>query len=348
MGDVMKARFLVVLLALCSLMPALRADALAVAATVPVGSHPELVAVNPIKNFVYVASYGSPGPGGDVVTVLNAAGPVPVPIGTIPVGVDPYGIDVNILTNKIYVANFGSGSVSVLNEATAPPTVTTIPGIPGAAGVAVNSVTNLVYVISATGTLFVINGLTDTIQAVTSLASPGSGTFLVEINPVLNRVYVPEYAGSELHVLDGLTLSPIATVSGFPPFAFGSPLGGVAVNPLTQDLYLTNEKGGIYLIDGLTHAIKDSAPIGIPGSLPFGTWGVEVNVLKGHVYVVQFHTNTVHVLNASTLDHLGFVATGPSTVSPTTGPHFSALNPLTGQLFVTNLLAGTVSVISDP
>lgn len=327
-----------------------QAHGLTVATSVIVAPSPALVAVNPVKGFVYVASYGPPGPGGDVVTVLNASGPVPVPIGSIPVGVDPYGIDVNPITNKIYVANYGSDSVSVLDESSAPPTVKPIPGIPKAAGVAVNAVTNRIYVVSAsTGTLHVLDGFTDTVIAVIPITSPSAKPLLVEVNPVLNRVYVPEYGGGKLHVIDGFTNTALAAIP-MPPFAYGSPLGGVAINLITQDVYVTNEKGGVYLVDGLTHTIKASAPVGLPGALPFGTWGIEVNPLKGHVYVVQFHTNTVHTFDSASLAPLGFVATGPipAPPSPTSGPHFSALNLLSGSLYVTNLLAGSISVITDP
>lgn len=326
------------------------ARALTVAASVAVAPKPELIAVNPIKNFVYVASYGAAGPGGDLVTVLDASGPVPIAVGSIPVGVDPYGIDANPLTNKIYVANFGSGSVSVIDESIAPPSVKTIPGIPKAAGVAVNVVTNRVYVVSAaTGSLHVIDGLTDSVAAVVPVTTASKAPLLVEVNPVLNRIYVPEWLGGALHVLDGFTNTVVASIP-LPPFAYGSVLGGVAIHPVTQDVYVTNEKGGVYLVNGLTHALKAMAPVGLPGALPFGTWGIEVNALKGHAYIAQFHTNTVHIVDAMTLAPLGFVATGPipTPPAPTSGPHFTALNPLDGKLYVTNELAGTVSVVTDP
>ncbi|MGH2830145.1 MAG: hypothetical protein ACRDJM_06650, partial [Actinomycetota bacterium] len=261
-----------------------------------------------------------------------------------------YGIDVNVITNKIYVANYGSASVSVLDASSSPPAVSTIPGIPGAAGVAANPLTNRIYVVSAaTGSLHVIDGLTDTVSAVVPIAPPSKAPLLVEVNSILNRIYVPEWLGGTLHVFNGFDNSHIAAIP-LPPMAFGSVLGSVAVHPITQDVFVTNEKGGVYRLNGLTHALMAMGPVGLPGALPFGTWGVEVNALKNHVYVAQFHTNTVHVLDALSLAPLGFVATGPIPVppSPTSGPHFTALNPLDGKLYVTNELAGTVSVIVDP
>lgn len=328
------------------------AGALSEVAVVPVGPEPALVAVNPLTNRVYVAATGSksgPGAPGDVVSIIDADLTPPAVVATVPVGVYPYGIDVNPLTNKVYVSNFGSGTVSVIDDAASPPTVKTIPGVvPGASGVAVNPITNLVYVVSkATGSLAVISGITDTILTTFPVTLPSKSPILVEVNPLLNRVYVPEWTGGVLHVLDGLTGAHLAAV-GFPPFAFGSPLGGVAIHPRTQDVYVTNEKGGIYRVDGLTHALEAMAPVGVPPSKPFGTWGVEVNALKEHVYVAQFETNAVHVIDATTLAPLGVIFTGPTGTGPTSGPHFTALNPLDGKLYVTNELAGTVSVVTDP
>lgn len=327
------------------------AEALTVIHTASVDPEPALIAVNPLTKKVYVAGTGwmsGPGTPGNAVTVIDASLSPPAVIGSVPVGVYPYGIDVNIVTDKIYVANYGSGTVSVLDEATAPPTVTTIAGIPFPAGVAVNPVTNRIYVVSAsTGSLFVINGSTDTISAVLPISAPSTAPLLVEVNPILNRIYVPQWHGGLLHVFDGLQNTHVAVVP-LPDVGFGTDLGGVAIHPVTQDVYVTGEKGGIYRLDGLTHALEGTSPVGPPGVLHFGTWGVEVNALKGHVYVAQFHTNSVHVLDASTLAPLGMVLTGPPSTGPTSGPHFTALDPLSGRLFVTNELFSTVSVITDP
>ena len=328
---------------------AFRADALTVLSATAVGPKPALITVNPLTKKAFVAAPGATGPGspGDVVTVLDTAVSPPAVTASIPVGVDPYGIDVNIVTNKVYVANVGSGTVSVINGLTSAVTATIL-SIPGAAGVAVNPVTNRVYVMSTIGAIFVINGVTDTLLGPPMpVIPPGKTAFLVEVNPVLNRVFVPEWIGGVLHVLDGLTLAHIAAVP-LPPFGFGPTLGGVAVHPLTQDIYVTNEKGGLYRLDGFSHALLAMTPVGIPPALPFGTWGVEVDAVKSHVYVAQFETNSVHVFDATSLAPLGFVLTGPAGPGPTSGPHFTALDPLAGKLYVTNELASTVSVVSDP
>ena len=82
-------------------------------ATVPVGSHPMGVAVNPNTNRIYVANTWS-----NNVSVID--GDTNTVVATVPAGDMPRGVAVNPTTNRIYVANFGSGSynVSVIDGAT--------------------------------------------------------------------------------------------------------------------------------------------------------------------------------------------------------------------------------------
>ncbi len=83
-----------------------------VVATVPVGSNPGGVGVNPTTNKIYVANTSD-----GTVSVINGA--TATVIGSpITVGSNPEGVGVNPTTNKIYVANTGGTTVSVINGAT--------------------------------------------------------------------------------------------------------------------------------------------------------------------------------------------------------------------------------------
>ena len=79
--------------------------------TIPVGSYPLGVAVDPAAGTVYVANQG----GGTVSVIDAATGTV---TGTIPVGSQPFGMAVDPATRTLYVANFGGGTVSVIDAAT--------------------------------------------------------------------------------------------------------------------------------------------------------------------------------------------------------------------------------------
>ena len=156
-----------------------------VMATIPVGTGPGGIDVNPNTNMVYVANYNSSN-----VTVIN--GMTNAVVTMIPVGVNPQTLTVNPNTNMIYVANYTGGSVSVINGATN--TVVANITVPNAQGVDVNASTNTIYVGSAnTNSLYVINGNTNT---VTTSFTLGAGTFpeSVIVNPTTNTVYVGNYS----------------------------------------------------------------------------------------------------------------------------------------------------------
>ncbi len=79
-----------------------------VLATLPAGTNPYAVAVNPVTNQIYVANNG-----GGSVTVMN--GTTASVVATIPVGTGPKAVAINPVTNQVYVANAGSGSVTVID-----------------------------------------------------------------------------------------------------------------------------------------------------------------------------------------------------------------------------------------
>jgi YVTN family beta-propeller protein len=75
-----------------------------VTATIPAGTGPNAVAVNPATNMIYVVN------GSDNVTVINGATNL---TSTVTVGSYPIAIAVNPLTNTIYVANHFDGTVDL-------------------------------------------------------------------------------------------------------------------------------------------------------------------------------------------------------------------------------------------
>ncbi len=76
--------------------------------TIPVGSGPQGVAINPSGTLAYVTNYGS-----DTVNVINVA--TNTVINTITVGTNPYGVAFNPQGTIAYVVNDGSDTVSVLS-----------------------------------------------------------------------------------------------------------------------------------------------------------------------------------------------------------------------------------------
>ena len=186
------------------------AQADSLVATVPVGTSPLGVGVNPTTNKIYVANSDS-----NSVSVINGATNRVTTLQS-PAFAQPREVGVNPNTNRIYVGNFGANTVTVIDgskdriEKTItvgvapgplpPPGVGTIPGSQPD-GIAVNPSTNRIYVANQfDGTVAVIDGsknvVTNTIPLGLALAGAA-------VNPKTNQVYVSLLFGSSLEKIRG-------------------------------------------------------------------------------------------------------------------------------------------------
>jgi YVTN family beta-propeller protein len=93
---------------------------------------------------------------------------------------------------------------------------------------------------------------------------------------------------------------------------------------------------------GTANAQKYSVIATIPvDNSPFG---VAINPTNGLVYVTNYDSNTVSVINPTTNTVIATIPVGDG-ISPT-GPYGVAINPTNGLVYVTNVISETVSVIS--
>jgi len=237
--------------------------------TLTVGPFPQAVAANSVTGKVYVAHPFislSPLTNGNTVSVIDET--TETIAATVTVGFSPSGIAVNAATNKIYVSNFSDNTVSVINGASNSVTSTMTVGT-GPQGIAVNPATNRIYVANTTfnnssipGTISVIDGTIDTV-----IANPTAGIFPREIaiNQQTNKIYVsnsnsglPFPQGGSVTVLDGVTNSPtqINTSSS------GSFPWGIAVNPITNNVYVKNfNSRNMMVIDGASNIVTSTIPV---------------------------------------------------------------------------------------
>jgi len=184
----------------------------------------------------------------------------------------------------------------------------------------------------------------------------------VGVNPLSGRVYVSNYRGGSVSVIDPLSNTTVATI----PLAgqatgiainpldgrlyvgtYGSeggyyvsvidpisntvgatiPVGnspyGVAINPARGRVYVTNRDGAsVSVIDTGSNAVAATIPI--PGGRPSG---VDVNTISGKIYVTDTNANAVHVINPDT-------NTVTTTIPVGEGPLGVKVNPLTGRVYV--------------
>ncbi len=143
-----------------------------VVATVPVGSDPYGVAVNPLGTPVYVSNYGS-----NTVSVIDTSSNTVV--ATIGVGSQPYGVAVNPSGTRVYVANSIDGTVSVI-DTSSNSVVATVTGFAGpiAYGQFIVGAAQTTYTISGT----ISSGGTGISDVTVTLSGAGSGTTTTDSN----------------------------------------------------------------------------------------------------------------------------------------------------------------------
>ena len=207
--------------------------------------------------------------------------------------------------------------------------------------VAVNTVTHRIYVADSTGTVTVIDGVT---QATTTLQVGGQPS-AVAVNETTNKVYVAGAPDNGITVIDGAT-NALTTLSD--PNATGPRV--VAVNAATNKIYVGNTSLNVTVIDGATNGVTTvKEPIGDRTSIVDRTSpaGLVINPSTNQIYVANFHTRLG--LDGSSVCDAGMVTvidgTSNAAVNVNVGPCPAAiaLNPVTNTIFVT--LGSGVAVI---
>jgi YVTN family beta-propeller protein len=284
---------------------------------------PMALAVNPATYKVYVANHGS----ANVSVIDGATNALTTAID--PNALSPSSVAVNPVTNKIYVVNQNSQNVTVIDGATN--TTTTLGAGPYPVAIAVNPVTNQIYVVNNVnddGTVTVVDGATN---ATTGINTGENLPWSVAINPATNKIYVEcnqiafaDFPTNIVAVIDGATNSttsvPIASV-------WGNDSGSIAVNPVTNKIYVGNAVGTVTVIDGATNSTT---------TLSVGAGALAVNPVTNKIYVIS-GSNTVTVIDGAT-NNTTAVTVGSS-------PQGVAVNPVTNKVYVTNSGSGTVTVI---
>jgi len=349
------------------------APAQTVIATVPVGTTPDAIAVNPVTNQIYVANMAS-----NTVTEIDGATNATT---TLPVGMGPNFIAVNSVTNKIYVANGGESTVTVIDGAThttttvnvalgpidiavnsvtnkvyvvdvegnnAPAALTEIDGSTNAvtvvltssqlAGVAVNSATNMIYASEGVDSIWVVNGATNAFIRLSLASGSFVDPYALAVNMVTNQIYVTNSQSNDgsgtgnVSVIDGLTNAITTVPDNITQGFFSGFFQGIAVNPVTDQVYFLNAGTTVSDLDGGTNTIS-TIPVG-------GGANVAVNPVTNLIYVDS--GSGVSVING--LTHAVATVTDPLANNPDT----MAVNAVTGRVYVANYSSNNVTVIGEP
>lgn len=305
-------------------VPAVAAPHLA--ATIPTGSTPSRIAVNPRTNRIYVLVAD----GGMAVIDASTASQV----ATVPV-LSPSAIAVNPATNRIYVANNSAGKLIVVNGATNAITATVTVGS-RPTDVAVNPVTRMVYVANQeSSTVSVIDpagpSVVATIGFPPSPGDPGMGLpnrFRLGVNPTTKRIFVADEDRATVSIVDSETNSIVATV--YTPGI----VAGIAVDPRTNRAYVPKKNGDVFVIDGATAEIIDAVPTGATPD------GIAVDPATNRIYVASRESGKVSVIDGATRTVAGSVGTNGA-------PFDLAVNLTTSRVLVTVPQSHEISVIAD-
>jgi YVTN family beta-propeller protein len=273
--------------------------------------HPKTIAIDDGPNTLYISSLTT----NSLYVVNGGDNTVSVQI---PVGTAPYGVDVNPVTQKAYVANTDDNTISVI-DLTANTVIATIPLDPDSKPlqVAVNPDTNKIYVtLHNLNQVAVIDGTTDTvIKTIPDLP----GAFDVIVNRPDNQVYVSARDAHFVSVIDGATDVEKTRLSP------GGETYALAFDPALKQLYtLIAPDGPLYLLDN---------PVGdIYLPLPDLTGQQEPNPNVVIIFEVKPNYD---------FGRRGYRIAGEA--GPQGGIGIAA-NPSTGNFFVSNSAANSLSV----
>jgi YVTN family beta-propeller protein len=239
----------------------------------------------------------------------------------------PVGIAVNPNTKKVYVANEYSNTISVLDTETDMVKSSIKVGI-FPYGIDINPLNNRVYVTNrGSNTVSVIDGSIDSKLADIAVGKSPVG---VVVNPSANWIYVTNLNDGTVSVIDGITNEVIDTISvGKTPY-------GIEVNPLFNKIYVADIiKNMISVIDGETNKISANISVGKRPT------GLEIDLTNGRnkLYVANHDSDSISVVDMTTNMVIGNITSGGDS------PVGIANNPITGKLYVSNIVSNTVSVI---
>ncbi len=167
-------------------------------------------------------------------------------------------------------------------------------------------------------------------QSVTTSAQDANAPHGIAINPVTNKIYLADYKGDTITVIDGAT-NAVSTISD-PPYSINTAENwAVAVNTVTNYVYVADQNAGtVDVFQGATTATPAHYVTSIAvGSFPAA---IVVNPVTDMVYVAAEGSGQVTVIDGGS----NMLATPISAISTgSISPNSIAINPATNLIYVT-------------
>jgi DNA-binding beta-propeller fold protein YncE len=275
--------------------------------TVPAGSEPNAVAVDPTGRYVYVANWND----GTISEYAVGSDGSLTGIGTATAGGEPASITLDTTGHYVYVANLASNTVSEFAIGTAG-VLTALGSVPAAGqpiSIVADPAGNYLYVADQSGNLVSAysigaGGLLTSIGT----AATGSNPQSVSVDPSGRYAYVANWNDqtvSEYTVNGDGTLTSIGTI------ATGGCPETVTVDPSGRYAYVEN-----YCSNTVSeYSIGTGGVLSAIGTVPTGNnpWFITIDPTASNVYVVNFSDSTVseYTIGAGgALTNIGTVPTG--------------------------------------
>ena len=279
--------------------------------------------------------------------VDNTELPCPVPGCPVAGLIHPKGIAVHTGLNRLYISSRDTNELIVLDARTLAPIVTVATGAEPW-DVVINQNTNRVYVSNfADGSIWVYDAVS---LALLTQIHTGGNPAVMDILPDLDTVAVAVRGLNGVAIIQGTELRGVVDSGGFGPY-------GVAADPISQDFTIINRDAGtgrvIYQIDNSWQHQGGEITFGAEGDrvVPFEAAFNPVNrklyvtymKSSGLWYVDIFQKDSSMVLTKIATVRVG---SSGSDRSDDVGGTGLTVNPVTGNLFITDTYDGTITVIS--
>jgi YVTN family beta-propeller protein len=286
--------------------------------SIAVGHAPNCIVVDASANRIYVANAGS----GDVSVIDGATDRV---IKSLPTDKRPYAIGLDATLHRAYVTNTFSNKITVIDSATnsaqqlpvgskdyvetdprrrraffisyEDPALTMLDaanaihhedlGLSHPWGLAVDEQRGIVYVTEIGKDTLIAYHEED---GRTDKAPTGAMPDAVAVDETANKIYVANYVGDSVTIIDGATMKPVATV------AAGHHPQALAVDGRRHRIFVANtHSNNATVIDGATNRAL--------GTIPAGTnpYAVTIDPDSGDAYVANYGSQPVTKLD---LEHL--------------------------------------------
>jgi YVTN family beta-propeller protein len=261
------------------------------------GSQPWAVGIDPRTNLAYVANRGSAN-----VAVVDVIGNRVVAFQD--VRSLPERVTVDSRNARVYVTNMGDGTISVLDGANNGAVLSTITIGPSPGFVAVDTSSNLAFTPAACADpptcsrggsyLHKIDGAMDTVFTQDTVQLPANGTG-VAFDEVNRRVYVA-MINDTVAVVDPTTNKVVGLIG------VGTAPRGMAINPVTHKLYVTNSgASSVSVIDLATETVVKTEFL-----FSNAPERVAVDPIINRIYVAGYGNFLVDQIDGNTDTNIGY------------------------------------------